>query len=35
MSGKPLQRLVDLVEFDREVLALEQSLATTELEVAR
>ena len=35
MSGKPLQRLVDLVEFDREVVALEQSLATIEAEVAR
>jgi len=35
MSGKPLQRLVDLVEFDREVVALEQSLSTIEAEVAR
>jgi hypothetical protein len=35
MSGKPLQRLVDLVEFDREVVALEHSLATIESEVAR
>ena len=34
MSVKPLQRLIDLVEFDREVLTLEQSLAATEANVA-
>lgn len=35
MSIKPLQRLINLVEFDREVLALEQSLTNLEAEVAR
>ena len=35
MSGKPLQRFVSLVEFDREVLALEDSLVIIEKEVAR
>lgn len=35
MSVKPLQRLIDLVEFDREVLALEQSLSTIETDVVQ
>lgn len=35
MNGKPLQRLIDLVAFDREVLALEQSIVNTEVEITR